>query len=309
MGLSSDLHRPLLRRILLVTIPLLTVAMLVTTGIAGFCGMSACRSAAGLDSWRETFSVYRPVFVATILAEGLFLALGVAIVWRLARRVNGLTEGMRDLIRSVVHDLRTPVSQMRHAAERMALSEESEGPGVIAEQCDRLLSLIDMNAEIARLTTVDGVPEEPVDLSATLAMATELFSAAAEESGITLVYEPAGRPLLLSAQPARLQRLVSNLLDNAIKFTPRGGSVRVSACATGANACLTVSDTGIGMSPETQERMYERFFRGDPLRPTEGFGFGLTMVRALVTRYRGTIACTSVEGRGTIFRVTFPLMV
>lgn len=312
MGSSSGLSRgELRRRIFCTTVPLLTLTMIFTTGVAGFCGLAACRQAAGFETWSEACWAYRWTFVATIAAEAFFLAVGVAVTCRLARRVVSLTEGMRELVRVVLHDLQTPLAQMRNVSERMIYDEISpqEAAERIAEQCDRLVSVIGMNAEIARLESVDDVPVVPVDLTEVALLATELFSSCADEAGLAFEVALPDRPLVVSGDRPRLQRLVSNLIDNAIKFTPQGGRIRIGLAAVDGKAVLTVTDTGVGMSAETQARMFDRFYRSDVTRRQAGFGLGLSLVRAVVRRYNGVIACTSAEGRGTTFVVTFALRI
>lgn len=103
-----------------------------------------------------------------------------------------------------------------------------------------------------------------------------------------------------------IRRLIANLLDNALKYTPSGGAVNVSVTETGENALLTVQDTGIGISPNDLPRIFERFFRGDQSRSQAGIGLGLSLARALARAHGGEITVTSSPGEGSVFTVTLP---
>jgi len=105
-----------------------------------------------------------------------------------------------------------------------------------------------------------------------------------------------------------LFRVVFNLGENGIKYTPEGGTVELHLTQDGSTALLQVQDTGPGISLEEQARIFDRFYRGDPARSRGGTGLGLAMVRSIVTLHKGQIVIESTEGKGTCFRVTLPLI-
>ena len=129
-------------------------------------------------------------------------------------------------------------------------------------------------------------------------------SAARSCATVTLPDEP----IVVPAHKAKLQSLVSNLLENALKFTPRGGTITVAAAKTDSGINLTVSDTGCGISETDLPHIYERFYRADSSRHEPGSGLGLSLVHSIVTFYNGTIRCDSVPNRGTTFAVMLPLV-
>jgi len=104
----------------------------------------------------------------------------------------------------------------------------------------------------------------------------------------------------------KLQQIAGNLLDNAVKFTPRGGRVAAALSETAKEVSLTVSDTGIGIAKGDQPKIFDRFFRSERGRSTPGSGLGLSLVHAVVTFYGGEVGFSSTPGRGTVFSVTLP---
>ncbi len=107
--------------------------------------------------------------------------------------------------------------------------------------------------------------------------------------------------------PADLPHALGNLLDNAVKFTPRGGTVRLAASEEGGEAVLAVSDTGPGIPPADLPRLFERFYRGEGAKRAKGTGLGLAIVRAIVTANRGRVDASNAPGGGAAFRVRLPL--
>ena len=110
---------------------------------------------------------------------------------------------------------------------------------------------------------------------------------------------------MVDGDPNWLERLILNLVDNAIKFTPEGGDIAVSVSHEADTARLTVRDTGIGITPERMPHIFERFFRADPARSSgvEGVGLGLSLAKWIVDRHHGTVTASSTPGRGAIFTV------
>ena len=113
-------------------------------------------------------------------------------------------------------------------------------------------------------------------------------------------------PVIFPGHKSKLQSLFNNLIDNAIKYTPPGGSVSVSVFHVGDTIQIKVSDTGIGIPSETIPKIFNRFFRANPSGQESGFGLGLSLVHSIVTYYRGTITCNSTPGKGTTFQVALP---
>jgi signal transduction histidine kinase len=118
-----------------------------------------------------------------------------------------------------------------------------------------------------------------------------------------LVEEPA----LVYGNPDQVERVVANLIDNALRYTPAGGRVRVECQRLGAEMRVAVRDSGIGIAPENLERIFERFWRGDPLCSPQGSGLGLAIARALARRHSGDVTVSSSPGEGSTFVATFAI--
>ncbi|MGI9252907.1 MAG: sensor histidine kinase, partial [Thermomicrobiales bacterium] len=151
------------------------------------------------------------------------------------------------------------------------------------------------------------LPCEPVDLSAAVREAAGSLDDRARAAGLTLtVIVPDG--LMVEAEAGRVRQLVRILLDNAIAYTPAGGSVTITAAAEKHGGRVTVRDTGIGIAPDDQSRVFDRFYRTDSsrTRASGGSGLGLAIARALVEAYRGTVGLESQPGVGTSVWFTLP---
>ncbi|HWS16776.1 MAG TPA: ATP-binding protein, partial [Candidatus Elarobacter sp.] len=131
----------------------------------------------------------------------------------------------------------------------------------------------------------------------------------AEEKEISLEFEGIGA-VMVSGNAMRLKQVIVNLVDNAIKYTPKGGAVRVSVSASEDTALLSVSDTGIGIPSTAIPLIFERFYRADEVRSrtSGGIGLGLAIVKSICTAHHGVISATSVEGEGSKFRMELPLI-
>ena len=236
-----------------------------------------------------------------------------------ARAFNGTLERlehsvaeMRQFSAALAHELRTPLAALRGEIElalRVAATEEQRR--VLAsqiEELDKLTRLIDQVLTLAR-AEAGQIPLTfaPVNVSDLAASLVEQLEPVAQARGIDLRCERAG-PVVAAADVGWLQRLILNLLDNAIKFTQDGGRVLLRVSADGGSARIEVSDTGIGMSPEQAGHVFERFYQADASRsaPNEGVGLGLSLVKWIVDRHHGTIAIDSRLGEGSTFTVTLP---
>ena len=219
-----------------------------------------------------------------------------------------------EFIALVSHELRTPLTSIRGYIDLIlddnTLTEQQRKFLEIADRnSDRLLRLVGDLLFLAQLEagTLD-LMIEPVDLGtvARESVAAARPSAEAKEIALEVV---ADEGVALEGDSARLAQVVDNLISNAIKFTPAGGSVGVRVSTDTGRALLEVSDSGIGISPGEQAYLFDRFFRTSEAaeRAIPGTGLGLTISKALVEGHGGSIALTSVAGRGTTFRVALPL--
>jgi signal transduction histidine kinase len=180
---------------------------------------------------------------------------------------------------------------------------------IVQRNADRLAALVDQLLFLAR---ADSHPLEldrrPVDLADVLSEAAETASPAAAAKDISLVIagEP---PQEVVADRPQLMRIVDNLVANAVKFTPEGGSVRLSARREGDTAVLEVTDTGLGIPHAEQSDLFNRFFRGTNAiaKAIPGSGLGLAISQVIAEAHGGTIELESIAGAGSTFRLVLPL--
>jgi len=146
---------------------------------------------------------------------------------------------------------------------------------------------------------------EPVAVLPLLRSAVDLYADLAEEKGIK-VEVACPEDLSVMADRSRLRQVLANLLDNALKYTPRGGRVALDARMEDGGVRIEVGDTGVGIPPEELPRVWDRLYRGDRSRAERGLGLGLSLVKAIVTAHKGEVAVTSSPGRGSCFSLRLP---
>jgi len=228
-------------------------------------------------------------------------------------RIRTLVNGVRHLSDNIAHDLRSPITRIRGLAE-VTLTGDSHREdyarmaGSTIEECDRLLDMINTMLTISRTETgVDRQTFQPVDMAAMIHEACELFQPIADDRQVALSCQADG-PALLTGDRHMLQRLTANLVDNAIKYSPSGAEVVVDLRKLNeGHMALVVSDNGIGIAVEDQQRVFDRFFRGDQSRSQSGAGLGLSLAQAIAQAHGGTISLESTPGKGSVFTVTLPL--
>ena len=212
---------------------------------------------------------------------------------------------------NVSHELKTPLTSISGYAELiesgMATGEQvGHFAGEIRKSANRLLTLIN---DIIRLSQMDSpaqeVSLEPVDLAMVAEATVEQLRLSASKMNVTLALDT--RPAWVSADRQMMEELLYNLCDNAIRYNVRGGSVRVEVRPVKENVIVCVQDTGIGISKENQEHVFERFYRVDKSRSkaTGGTGLGLAIVKHIAAKHGAQIAIDSELGRGTSISVTF----
>ena len=222
----------------------------------------------------------------------------------------------RDFLADVSHELRTPIAAMRTFIELLQgpagkdTSARSEFLDSSAVQLDRLDWLAQNLLELSKLDSGLVLLElRPDDIRGTIESAVEQQLAAAERKGITLTVTLPDRPIRIHHDAPRVGQVVTNLVGNALKFTRRGGEVRVTARQdAGGGARIEVADTGVGIHPAELPRIFERFYRGSEANEARGTGsgLGLAIVKSIVDMHHGTIEVESRVGHGSRFVVTLP---
>ena len=216
---------------------------------------------------------------------------------------------LRELTQNILHDIRTPISHISQQAQ--CIYDKSCDPetaaGLIAESCDKIIDLFETHAEIAK-NNAFAEREQPSkqNVSEIINFIVDLYAPAAEAKGVKISASAVKAPIMFMGHKSKFQRLIGNIIDNAIKFTPSGGSVTVTAFETLGAIEIVVSDTGIGIDPVVVPRVFDRGFRTKDAVSQPGFGLGLALAKSIVNFYRGTITCKSQPGEGTEFTIRLP---
>jgi heavy metal sensor kinase len=233
---------------------------------------------------------------------------------RMISRLDESFQYLRRFSADASHELRTPLTVLRGELEALAQKESldrsvRETVSSALEETERLTKIVESLLAISRLDAGEARMErERFDL-AELAVATaDQMRLLAEDKNVSLDCERSGG-VEIEGDRARLKQVIVNLLDNAIKYTPAGGSVRLRVSGANSDALLVVEDSGIGIPAEAAPHVFERFYRADKARSRQmgGAGLGLAIVKSIVTAHGGEVAVESVEGQGSRFRVRLSL--
>ena len=247
--------------------------------------------------------------ISRITSDGKFL--GTVILAFDITEQEFAERNRREFTANVSHELKTPLQGIIGSAELIenGMVKPDDLPrfvGHIHAEAARLVTLIDDIIRLSQLDEGDAMPTEPVDLLAVSQEAAENLHDAAAARNVTV--SVTGQPAVLPGVRRLIYEIVYNLCDNAIKYNRDGGRVDVTVAADAGGSSITVADTGIGIAPEHQGRVFERFYRVDKShsKASGGTGLGLSIVKHAVQYHHGRIELESTPGTGTTIRVVFP---
>jgi signal transduction histidine kinase len=228
----------------------------------------------------------------------------------MADRIEATVVSLRRFVADAAHEIGTPLTALEADLELAQGAEAQEDERRLVDralgQARRLEALSQSLLRLSRIESGDAAQVEPVDVGNLVREAVDAIASRAEQAEVELAADVVADPLVSLADTAKLQIVFDALLDNAVKFTPAGGSIDVTAIRSGGDALVVVTDTGIGIPLAEQDEVFSRFHRGRNVASIPGNGLGLAIVKATVERFGGTVAFESGAG-GTRVDVRLPL--
>jgi signal transduction histidine kinase len=232
-----------------------------------------------------------------------FGALGQAFN-HMAARIEETVVALRRFAADAAHELKTPLTTLRINLE---LAQPDEFVQRAQVQIGRLENLMNGLLDLSRLEGGEENLSVSLDLVALARETSEVFAARAEQAGVDFELDLPDTPVRVLGDPTRLVQALSNLLDNAVKFTPAGGRIRMGLAVEGDLVCLRVEDSGIGILPEDLPGLFERFHRGRNAGAYPGSGLGLAVVQAIAEHNGGRVSVESEPGHGSCFSFCLPV--
>jgi two-component system, OmpR family, sensor histidine kinase SenX3 len=251
---------------------------------------------------------------AVPLREGVRIV-GAAVFVYDVSDIHRIESVRRDFVANVSHELKTPIGALEVLAETMAAESDPAVTGPLAErmvrEAERLGRIVDDLLNLSLIESQESPIRDPMPLDALVNEAVDRVRPAAIVSGIELRADNGAPSALVACDRRQVVSAITNLVDNAIKYSEPGSAVDVSSGLAGDNVVVTVKDVGIGIPSRDLQRIFERFYRVDQARSraTGGTGLGLAIVGHVAQAHGGEVTVESVEGQGSTFRFTLPLAV
>jgi heavy metal sensor kinase len=314
VGASLEPIEAVLHRLVILLILMLGAMVVVATGGGYFLVRKALTPVDRIASSAEHITLHNLKERLPIAKTGDELErLSISLNHMIARLDDALQHNQR-FVADASHELRTPLTIMRGELEAMVegnypASDVQPTASSILEEVERLARIVEGLFAISRLDSGEAHKElAQFDLAKLATSTAEQMCLLAEDKGIT-ISSNAPNEVVVEGDRARLKQVIVNLLDNAIKYTPTGGKIRLSVIACDGKAVMEVEDTGIGISAEARPHIFERFFRVDKARSRElgGAGLGLSIVKSICAAHGGQVDFQSTEGVGSRFKVELPL--
>jgi two-component system phosphate regulon sensor histidine kinase PhoR len=250
---------------------------------------------------------------ATATPLGAALPENTMLLFQNLTRLRRLETVRQDFVSNISHELRTPLASLKALTETLqdsALDDPPAAQRFLARMVTEVDALGQMVEELLELTRIES-GRVPLKMSPTppeqlIADAVERLSLQAERAGLNVEIDcPPDLPMVL-ADATRLEQVIVNLLHNAIKFTPEGGNICLSAKSQNEMVVFAVQDNGVGIAADDLPRIFERFYKTDRARSGGGTGLGLAIARHLVEAHGGVIWADSIEGQGSTFYFSIP---
>ncbi len=228
-------------------------------------------------------------------------------------RLNQAFSSQKQLIQDVSHELKTPLTALKGKQEvtlnkRRSPEEYESVLSVNLEEINKMSQLVENLLALARLENEDHLLNiQSINLTQAIEQVINTMKPLANQKKIALLFS-SNEQLLIEADANQVSRVISNIVDNAIKYTPNNGEVNVKLSKDNTHAKILISDTGIGITKNELPHIFDRFYRIDKSRSSPGFGLGLSIAKSIIDIHKGKIKVESLPGEGTAFTVFLPLV-